>query len=288
MKPTAKAVSGRAIVRRTRGSGKSGGAQGADSNAGFRERIIRIQRLIGVREDGWVGPETLSRLETMLAPIGLPLTGAALTVSSKSLAAVVEFEISSPKYYEKHLARPVWPGGESGVTIGIGYDLGTVTTNEFALDWRAYLPAADVAALSKVVGRQGDQARNALASVKSVVVTFDVAEKVFYLTTLPKFAIDTRQLYPGTEKLPPDAAGALVSLVYNRGTRLKGDTRKEMRAIRALVRNIDLTGIAAQLRSMERLWDPDKLPGLIARREAEAVLVEQAMRPYLPDELVRI
>jgi GH24 family phage-related lysozyme (muramidase) len=61
-----------------------------------------------------------------------------------------------------------------------------------------------------------------------------------------------------------------------------------MRAIRALVPNIDLAGIAAQLRSMKRLWDPDKLPGLIARREAEAVLVEQAMRSYLPDELVRI
>ena len=96
------------IVWRTRGSGKSGGAQGSDSNAGFRERIISIQRLIDVREDGWVGPETLSRLETMLAPIGLPLTGAALTVSSKSLAAVVDR--SSPSTTRSHLARPVWPG----------------------------------------------------------------------------------------------------------------------------------------------------------------------------------
>jgi hypothetical protein len=262
--------------------------QRTGSDAGFRERIIRIQRLIGVREDGWVGPETLSRLETLLAPIGLPLTDAALTASTKSLDALVAFEISSPKYYERHLARPVWPGGESGVTIGIGYDLGTVATSEFSADWRAYLPVADMAALTKVVGYQGARARNALPSVKSVVVTFDPAEKVFYLTTLPKVAVETRRLYPGTEKLPPDAAGALVSLVYNRGTRLEGDTRKEMRAIRALVPNIDLAGIAAQLRSMKRLWDPDDLPGLIARREAEAVLVERAMRPYLPDELVRI
>jgi GH24 family phage-related lysozyme (muramidase) len=288
MKPTVKTVSDRARGRRTRVSRKSGAARDNGSHAGFRKRVIRIQRLIGVREDGWVGPETLSRLETLLAPMGLPLTGAALTASTRSLDALVAFEISSPRYYEKHLASPVWPGGESGVTIGIGYDLGTVTTNEFAADWRAYLAGADMVALSRVVGRQGAQARNTLTSVNSVVVTFEAAEKVFYLTTLPEVAMNTRRLYPGTEKLPPDAAGALVSLVYNRGTRLEGDTRKEMKAIRALVPNIDLTGIAVQLRSMKRLWDPDELPGLIARREAEAVLVEQAMRPYLPDELVRI
>jgi GH24 family phage-related lysozyme (muramidase) len=249
---------------------------------------MRIQHLIGVREDGWVGPETLSRLETLLAPMGLPLSGAALTASTKSLGALVAFEISSPKYYGKHLAKPTWPGGDSGVTIGIGYDLGTVTTNDFAADWAPYLPGADIASLSKVIGRQGARARNALASVRPVVVPFAAAEKVFYLATLPKVAVATCRLYPGTERLPPDAAGALVSLVYNRGTRLAGDTREEMKAIRALVPSVDLTGIATQLRSMKRLWDPAELPGLITRREAEAVLVEQALRPYLPDELVRI
>ena len=282
------AGSGRAGSRRKRVSRKYRAARGSGVRAGFGERVARIQRLIGVREDGWIGPQTLSRLETLLAPIGLPLAGAVLTASTKSLDALVAFEISSPKYYEKRLARPIWPGGESGVTIGIGYDLGMVTPNEFAADWRAYLPGADMATLTKVVGRVGAKASSALASVRSVVVTFDWAEKVFYLTTLPEVATETRRLYPGTDKLPPDAAGALVSLVYNRGTRLEGDSRREMKAIRALVPKIDLAGIAAQLRSMKRLWDPDALPGLIARREAEAVLVEQAMRPYLPDELVRL
>src|SRR5438067_11642326 len=28
-----------------------------------------------------------------------------------------------------------WPGGESGVTIGIGYDLGFATSEQFKADW---------------------------------------------------------------------------------------------------------------------------------------------------------
>lgn len=32
-------------------------------------------------------------------------------------------------------SKPEWPGGQSGVTIGFGYDLGYVTVDEFESDW---------------------------------------------------------------------------------------------------------------------------------------------------------
>jgi hypothetical protein len=60
--------------------------------------------------------------------------------------------------------------------------------------------------------------------------------------------------FPGINELSPDAQGALVSLVFNRGTSMEGDRRREMRAIQAAVANGDLQEIADQLRSMKRLW----------------------------------
>jgi GH24 family phage-related lysozyme (muramidase) len=50
-----------------------------------------------------------------------------------------------------------------------------------------------------------------------------------------------------------------------------------MRAIREAVARGDLAEIAAQLRSMKRLWEGQGLGGLIARREEEAQLVESAV-----------
>ena len=40
---------------------------------------------------------------------------------------IVEFEVGNKKYYESKCKSPIWPGGSSGVTIGIGYDLAHVT-----------------------------------------------------------------------------------------------------------------------------------------------------------------
>ena len=78
-----------------------------------------------------------------------------------------------------------------------------------------------------------------------------------------------------------DVQGALVSLVYNRGTRMADspgtDDRREMRAIRDLVAEGLVVGIPEQLRSMQRLWIGKGLDGLIRRREAEAQLVDSAI-----------
>ena len=59
-----------------------------------------------------------------------------------------------------------------------------------------------------------------------------------------------------------------------------------MRNIVPLVASGNLKGIAREIRSMKRLWDPQKLPGLIKRREKEAVLVENASFNILPEDLV--
>jgi GH24 family phage-related lysozyme (muramidase) len=105
---------------------------------------------------------------------------------------------------------------------------------------------------------------------------------------LPRYAKSTRATYPGVEDLPADAQGMLLSLIYNRGTKLTGPARTEMAAIRPLVAGgvENLDAIADQFESMVRLW-PD-LPGLQKRRRREAELIRESDRTYRADELIRI
>ncbi len=117
-------------------------------------------------------------------------------------------------------------------------------------------------------------------------IPFKTAERVFYESTLTRFATLTRRAYPGVERLPADAQSMLLSLVYNRGTAMSGSRRREMKAIKTLIRRKDLAGIADQIRSMKRLWDRNVLPGLHTRRNTEAHVVVRADRAYKWSDLI--
>ncbi len=175
-----------------------------------------------------------------------------------------------------------WPGGESGVTIGIGYDLGFATPDQFKSDWGDCLSAGDCDALTAVIGLTGQNAKARAAALKAITIKRADAERVFMERSVPAAQKQTETAFPGVEKLPADAQGALVSLVYNRGPRLKDrdpkiEDRREMRAIRDAVARGDLGEIATQLRSMKRLWEGKGLGGLVKRRDAEADLVESCI-----------
>jgi len=182
-----------------------------------------------------------------------------MTLSYAARALILETEGFSSK--------PDWPGGQSGVTIGFGYDIGYVTVDQFESDWGELVKPPVCRRLRAVIGVRALRARNRVGELSDVRVSRKAAEQVFNARTLPLYELDAR--------------GALVSLVYNRGTSMVDsspeDRRREMRAIRAAVARGNLAEIAAQLRSMKRLWEGQGLGGLIARREEEAQLVESAV-----------
>ena len=258
------------------------------------QRIKALQARIGVPSDGVLGPVTLTRLEEIVedsfaarasAPAAAPFS---LLVSHAGLDRLVQFEISSEANYRARLSKPIWPGAASGVTIGIGYDLGHTSVARIEADWRGRIRDADLDRLLVTQGVKGEAARGLPARLSDVVVPLDAARGVFYERTLPHFAAVTRKAYPGVEALPADAQAMLLSLVFNRGAQMSGPTRVEMKAIQNLVPARDLAGIAAQVRAMKRLWDPAKLLGLHKRRDAEAALIVASDRPYDPAELVRL
>jgi GH24 family phage-related lysozyme (muramidase) len=170
-----------------------------------------------------------------------------------------------------------WPGGESGVTIGIGYDLGY--ESGFRNDWGSCLDAATRDALAAAVGLKGEEAKAKAPAFKSIRIQSSDAQKIFVERSAPKYIKMTEGAFPGIDKLPADAQGALVSLVYNRGAAMQGDSRLEMRNIRDAVARGDLQTIADQLRAMKRLWAGKGMDGLLKRRDAEAALVESCITP---------
>jgi GH24 family phage-related lysozyme (muramidase) len=176
------------------------------------------------------------------------------------------------------LNRPSkWPGGNSGITIGIGYDLGFVTVDQFESDWGPHLSKDQLNRLKIAIGKRGIAAKNRAPQFADIKIKRGPSEEVFFKKTIPLHALKTEQAFPKVTDLPPDAQGAVLSLVFNRGTSMVGDRRREMRAIRDAVPKKDLKEIAAQLRSMKRLWINKGLDGLLKRREAEAKLVESTI-----------
>lgn len=197
-------------------------------------------------------------------------------ISPGALQLILDHEVGGgAAYYDKMLKHPIWPGGESGCTIGIGYDLGYTPRARFVADWHA-LPQVELDRLGATIGVRGLRARERTKEVRDIVIGWPVALEVFQRATIPFWIAQTRVAFPGVEALPWDAEGALVSLVFNRGPSMEGARRSEMREIRAAVPAGDLARIARMLRRMKRLWVGKGLDGLLARREAEAVLVEGA------------
>jgi hypothetical protein len=266
------------------------------------ERLKTIQEHLGVEPDGVLGGQTLTALEKRLLPANArqsqalatpgpatsPEIAQGLTLSQKGIDLIIHHEIGSEAYYRSKLTHPTWPGGDSGVTIGIGYDLGYASTQQFQRDWGSMLQANDVARLKRVCGIKAQRAKRIVSSVKLLEVSFEAAKHVFIHSSLPDYALKTKSTFPGVENLHADAQAALVSLVYNRGVSTRGDSRREMAAIQPLVLRQAYSEIAQEIIKMKRLWEGRGLDGLLRRRDEEAQLVARSAHTYQPDELVRL
>jgi len=200
-------------------------------------------------------------------------------ISEEAFKLIVDAEVSSEAVYEKKYRGPTWPGFSSGVTVGIGYDIGQTGASVIQNDWNGVIPDGMLAALKGAVGITGPAARERTRQLKGQVdISFKQAIKVHSECVIPRWvAVVEKALGPNTSLLHPDCLGALVSLTYNRGPSFSkaGDRYAEMRAIKQCVANKTFSQIPAQFRSMKRLWPSTS--GLPPRREKEARLFEQGL-----------
>ena len=197
----------------------------------------------------------------------------AVAVDPAAVDLIVRWEVSGEAQYRQRLQHPIWPGGASGITWGIGYDAGHKTKSDISASWSAH---GAVERLTGAAGLAGTQARDQLPGFADIVVPWPLAHGVFVSDSLPAYLARARRAFgPPFEGLPPRAQGALVSLVYNRGPSMAGTRNREKRAIRDLcLPAADLACIADELRAMCRIWAGTPAgPGLCRRRHDEARLV---------------
>jgi GH24 family phage-related lysozyme (muramidase) len=197
-------------------------------------------------------------------------------LSPEALNLLYEYEVGGGRpYYNKFLTKPTWPGEASGMTLGIGIDCGYYTPDELA-EMFSFLPKDQLEIVKGASGKTGQAGKEYTKANKDkgIVVSWDQAVDIFNKYTVPKFERLAEKAFPGLDQLCDNAYGALVSLVFNRGTSMTGDNRLEMRNIRVLVPKKDYKGIAEELRKMKRIWEGKDMQGLLDRREAEAKLVE--------------
>lgn len=188
-----------------------------------------------------------------------------------------------------------WPGGGSGITLGFGCDIGA---DPISLEyWRGVLPDDQMITLAQAKGITGQSAKQIQTRFQGITVTRPQALRVFLCQTVPVEIRKALRAFPGLEFMPPEVIGAMVSLVYNRGTDTDPNNprRHEMLIIsqilaefgsmspvqQASVRFEYISKIALQFRKMKRLWVGQGLDGLLARRDAEADLCLSSLQTTL-------
>ena len=198
-------------------------------------------------------------------------------ISKKAIDLIIQHEVGGRAVYEKRYQKPIWAGGDSGLTIGLGYDIGYVKEAQLFSDWQG-LNLNFLNALKRFCGVKGEVVKTMMrGEVLNVIIPYNIAYEVFVKKSIPKYYAMTKKIYPQLDELNEDTRGALVSMVYNRGAKIDGESRKEMKAIVDLVSKKDYEGIAEQIEQSKRLWEGKGLDGLVIRREAEADLVRDSV-----------
>ncbi len=208
---------------------------------------------------------------------GLSPEEIAALISPEARDIVIGFEVGNRQLYEAKYIEPEWPKGASGVTIGIGYDIGYHTKDELAKHWAGLISDTDIQRLMRAVGVKGANAGAIISDFRGIRVPWDAAIAAYERSTMPKYGALVLKAFPNSAELKGHCFGALFSLVFNRGASMDGDRRREMRNIRDYCAARNFTEVPDEFRAMKRLWEGQGLPGLLKRREAEALLFERGL-----------
>jgi uncharacterized protein (TIGR02594 family) len=278
------------VLSPSEGTGTSGHVAFFD---GFADNGKRVQLLGGNQSDAlnvksfltsrvaavrWIDlePKAPPDDSPSSTPIPSDVSPSDLPISQKAIDLIVEAEVTSKAVYEKRYRHPIWPKGQSGVTVGIGYDVGHQSKAQVAQDWTGVIDANMVALLQRGCGVKGPAAGPLAKELAAVDIPFDKAMQVFLKRDVPRWVATVRKALPNTDDptITANRLGALVSLAYNRGPSFSksGSRYTEMNNIKAHMASRRFNRIPDEFRSMKRLW-PD-MAGLRRRRDAEAAMFE--------------
>lgn len=217
---------------------------------------------------------------SVFAPASIAEPGTNLPPKARDL--ITDSEVSATDeahgYYDRHYERLTYPGGESGATAGIGVDLGQQSAEVTERSWSSFVDVESVEKMEQCAGITGSRAKAIVTEYQSIQITWSPALQEFLGYEMPSYWSLTKRTFPGFDNLTNNAEGALVSVVYNRGSSMAGPSRIDMRNLRDAVAKEDYTAMAAAIRHMDvtmgNAWrNAGIYDGMAARREAEAQLI---------------
>jgi Trypsin-like peptidase domain len=238
-----------------------------------------VDQLRANREGQDASAFVFENLDTPDARIpGLTDDQVAALISAEARDMVIGFEVGSRQLYEKKYTDPEWPKGSSGVTIGIGYDVGYQTADEVRKHWGGLIGAGEIQRLVRAVGVKGPNAGAIISDFRGIRVPWDAAIAAYQRSTMPKYGRLVLKAFPNAMDLHAHSFGALFSLAFNRGTSMDGERRSEMRNIQDFMRERRFESVPGEIKHMRRLWDGQGLAGLRKRRDTEALLFERGLK----------
>ena len=131
-----------------------------DFGKGTETAVREFQRATGLPDRGTIDAATWQRLRALPEP--------SPDIPTRAVSFIAREEVGSRGFYDAQCARPTWPGGASGVTIGVGYDLGYQAG--FAADWSDLLTPADMARLKPWLGLKGQAAKDGPAQLTAITI----------------------------------------------------------------------------------------------------------------------
>jgi hypothetical protein len=204
------------------------------------EAARRLITLLGV-----TGSAIVILLSVISSPVGSadvtcrPLKDAPLPVGARE--EVIERARDFLLKEEALPTHPYWPGGSSGITLGVGWDVGYHTRAEVAATWRE-LDSEILVRLVEAAGPKGIDAQRLLPQLRSLSIPRSVAIDVLVRSLRDEYYPLVAQLFPGLERLPAEVQVVFLSVVFNRGpsmghdpdwrTAKELDRRWEMRRLR--------------------------------------------------------
>lgn len=210
----------------------------------LRPLVEQVQRALVLAghplvADGQFGNGTLNALKSFQRAANLPETGIMLASSWDALKpqfqilqrpVLAQIEKMMPTFHgdldwvhaqEGHRGNPYWPGGQSGVTLDPGVDLGHANNALVESLFRPRLGDQQWEILMPVLGLKGESARDALSSsafIKKIKIDRTMAHDVMaHVASTYWHKISDRFPVIKEASTPASVQTVLLSLAYNRG-----------------------------------------------------------------------
>jgi GH24 family phage-related lysozyme (muramidase) len=170
---------------------------------------------------------------------------------------------------EGHRGSAYWPGGQSGVTLDPGVDVGHANVAIVERFYKPLMSAEQYRALEKTFGLKGDAASAALEAgptLKTIRISSDQADEIMPQAAKPYWD-DVAKRFPALskEKTIGSVQTVLLSLAYNRGPNNPG-----LDPLRADLDAGNWSGVADSIGAMQQ---DHRLEGIRTRRRREADLI---------------